>query len=702
MRNRDTRSESGSDALVRAIARHGTTHVDGETFEEQLARGVAKARERADDETSRNEDARDGYRAIAELGAILARALGVPAQHRGEHNPEDAAAGNTDPVVALSVARARLGAYARSDPVDRTIVFPGERVWVLEIEQARRETPDTLAVWRSRTADGRPCTRAAGVWIHGPGATPDAPMVVTARWHEGVANASTCILAAEHADASAAGGKAKRAGLIERRQRTLPSKVMAEIMVPVALAWLDAHRGDAPPTHAPGRQRSEAGGPPRLRTVAAPTPAAKPNWLTATPKRCAERIVIEMAREGWRLGARNPIGAWRSSWAGWAESGVVAWGVMGAEQAPFETHAWADAAEALKHDSERHRTDTHPAVGALATLVRRMLAQTGRTHLASASTARTLVGIEIPTRLWQALREAGPAPDGLETIDRADREWLVEIERPGDEDPELLTLWSDGVRSEGMAAFVCPEDGDREAISVMAWRTNGETVIDHGAVALRCPAQASDPGNTSANTSLRTLIEGLGAPRTGAIARARTAIALHIANRGEPAPLGPYRPAHTHGSEKTEHQDRSGYGTTDLFALDRAPDPERSHHAIGSAEPGGSRTGTALQARQRVQAHFKRQAIGPGRKSRRLIVIESYYRGPAPREDQIAITRLAETHANARESDASLEADDNDRSSTSGYPSRDGHGHFAPRASSVRRTGTPSKRRRQALPPSVG
>ena len=127
MRNRHARSESAGDALVRAIARHGTTRADGERFAEQLARGGAKARERADDGTNRNEDARDGYRAIAELGAILGRAIGVPVPSSAGNDRANGTPGNSDPVVALSVPRARLGAYARSDPVDRTIVFPGAR-----------------------------------------------------------------------------------------------------------------------------------------------------------------------------------------------------------------------------------------------------------------------------------------------------------------------------------------------------------------------------------------------------------------------------------------------------------------------------------------------------------------------------------------------------------------------------------------------
>ena len=130
--------------------------------------------------------------------------------------------------------------------------------------------------------------------------------------------------------------------------------------------------------------------------------------------------------------------------------------------------------------------------------------------------------------------------------------------------------------------------------------------------------------------------------RTGTIARVRSAIGLHLSADEDPTALGPYR-ASTAGAQTPREAAREPRGAfTALFALRRASEPERGEdratakagHRHGGREP--------LFELQEVAPHWKRQAHGPRHSRRRWIVIERYERGPAPTEDQIEVTRLAE------------------------------------------------------------
>ena len=91
----------------------------------------------------------------------------------------------------------------------------------------------------------------------------------------------------------------------------------------------------------------------------------------------------------------------------------------------------------------------------------------------------------------------------------------------------------------------------------------------------------------------------------------------------------------------TKSGERRGSFTA-LFALRRAPEPERAEDR-GTAKAGHRAGGRgALRELQVVRPHWKRQAHGPRRSRRRWIVVERYERGPASAEDQIEVTRLAE------------------------------------------------------------
>ena len=94
---------------------------------------------------------------------------------------------------------------------------------------------------------------------------------------------------------------------------------------PAALAWLDRHGGSAEPAGRFGAHDARPGA--RRRSVV-PVPAVPPTpvppWVSAPAERAVEAVVLAVAREGYRIGASCPVGAWRRGWDGYAEMGAIA------------------------------------------------------------------------------------------------------------------------------------------------------------------------------------------------------------------------------------------------------------------------------------------------------------------------------------------------------------------------------------------
>ena len=277
---------------------------------------------------------------------------------------------------------------------------------------------------------------------------------------------------------------------------------------------------------------------------------------------------------------------------------------------------------------------------------------TGRNHVARAPDERTLCALEIPARLWRALREAGPCPEPPAPPDLTARWWLVEIEHPADDEPNAIALWEEDGAEIALAAFLDVDETSRTPfVTMVTWRTAPDGERSRAGVAvLKYPVHVDDPASPESCAGTKLVIDTLAGPDAGSVARAKTAIALHLANDGEAAPLGAYR-ASSAGTRSPREValERRGSFTT-LFALKRAPEPERGNdHATGQS--GQRRGGRGpLLAQQEVGPHWKRQVYGPRHSRRRWIVIEPYKRGPAPEDDQIVVTRLAERQRPARDS----------------------------------------------------
>ena len=517
----------------------------------------------------------ESQRSVVELGTILWHAM------EGERDAPELAPWMTpphaDPIVALSLSRQHITQYAAREAVDRTCAFPGDRVWLVEIERAKGDTPAGIAVWRSRGPNGQWRTRCACVWTHGRIRIGHASAVIGAQWAIGGngATAGACVLGANSDHATRAATDGSRNAVLARRQNAIGKQMIARIVVPAALAWLDAHGGNARPAghvgeggaqeaaeHAPCRPPSR---------IVAPVPGAArtpaPAWLAAEPERAVEAIVIGAAREGFRIGASCPVPVWRRGWTGHAEMGAVAWHAIGDLRAQIDADTWCAMERTLGAGSLEER-GAHPALAATSALVRKMLEQTGRSHVAR-------------------------------------------------------------------AGFLCPgERGGPPFITVVTWRTTPEGErSSEGLAALRAPVYADDPDNPDnpeSRAGLDQIIETLAAPHTRPVARAKTAIALHLANNAEAPALGSYRPSA--GSARARCGDagaRPPRSITALFAIERAPEPK--HGEDRATGQGGHRRvgGRPLLARQKVGPHWKRQAYGPRLSRRRWIVIERYERGPA-------------------------------------------------------------------------
>ena len=231
----------------------------------------------------------------------------------------------------------------------------------------------------------------------------------------------------------------------------------------------------------------------------------------------------------------------------------------------------------------------------------------------------------------------------MRELDLSERWWLVEVEDPADDEPNAVALWEADGAEVALAAFLGVDDGNGASwLTVVTWRTmaDGER-SGAGLAALRCPVHVDDPDNAESRAGTQHVIDTLAAPDTGPVARAKTAIAVHLASDGRAAPLASYRASTAGAGARSEVLPAGRASITALFALERAPEPEPAElRSAGEGDRWGG--GGRLHARHHVRAHWKRQAFGPRLARRRWIVVEGYARGPEPQEDQIVMTRLAQ------------------------------------------------------------
>ena len=140
-----------------------------------------------------------------------------------------------------------------------------------------------------------------------------------ARWDAdgGNAVASGCVIGPSWEEAARVTKGAVLEAVLARRRDAIGKELIARIVVPAALAWLDRHAGAARPAGRFGagdartpKIRHRPGLPARMvYTVPGSTRTPPPAWITAEAQRAAEAVVLATAREGWRIGANSPVQA---------------------------------------------------------------------------------------------------------------------------------------------------------------------------------------------------------------------------------------------------------------------------------------------------------------------------------------------------------------------------------------------------------
>ena len=291
----------------------------------------------------------------------------------------------------------------------------------------------------------------------------------------------------------------------------------------------------------------------------------------------------------------------------------------------------------------------------------KVLTQTRRHAVIQYRAPGTVYGLKVPDKLWRAISEAGPHPQPSDV--HADGAWwYVEIEAPGPGEPRAVGLWNQTdangeTLKTGIGIWTNGPDASPETPVLVAWRIepgdprpggswavigrDGTTPIAPGTISY----QFHRSGDRDREMEERSYV--LFGGEHPLVDRVRAAITEHLV-RGKSEPLqlapGPLRPARTNGGDTGDDAPEAA-GSESVFVLVRAPEPVRSSADPGGADPrerGRDGLDRPLGERHYVNAHYKRQAHGPGSQLRKIICVEGYWRGPEPGDDEIMLTRMAE------------------------------------------------------------
>ena len=163
--------------------------------------------------------------------------------------------------------------------------------------------------------------------------------------------------------------------------------------------------------------------------------------------------MLGTAREGWHIGIHATVPAWRAGWAGYAEMAALAWIRIKDLTRPIDAGTWRmlEQTPEAEHPGPRR---PHPALVATSALVRKMLVQTGRAHFAKARTnARSARSRSHKRSGARCARR--PCPEPFDPPDLTEQWWLVEIERPGNDERNAVALWNAAEGAEvTLAAFL--------------------------------------------------------------------------------------------------------------------------------------------------------------------------------------------------------------------------------------------------------
>ena len=354
----------------------------------------------------------EGQRSVAELGAILWHALGG-ALDAPEFEPQIAPP-HTDPVVALAhlPPAPRRVRRARSDRPQHRV--PGT-ARVAHRNRARQGRHARRRRGVAKPRDRRRMAHALRVYLDTRADRVDDPPACDRRAVGGRRQQRTRGGVRARGLVGAGDTRGRRRSE-ERRDRTAPERDRqaddGADRDPGGARVARRTRRSRPPCGTVRCRTTGKGRTPRAHRAtrcAHPRARRRRRGSAPHPSVRVEAIVLRTAGEGWRVGAACPVREWSDGWAGYAELGAVAWAAIDDLDRRTDSNTWSAMEQAFREDRLAHAS-AHPALEATSALVRKMLEQTGRNHVAHAPDERTLCALEVPARLWRALAEAGPCP----------------------------------------------------------------------------------------------------------------------------------------------------------------------------------------------------------------------------------------------------------------------------------------------------
>ena len=426
-------------------------------------------------------------------------------------------------------------------------------------------------------------------------------------------------------DGTRAAGDASRRAVLVRRRNAIGPQMMARIAVPAALAWRDDRVG-APALRDGSAPRSARvlGHRPRIvHPVRAAGRGPAPAWFGAAPERAAEAIVLRAAGEGWRVGASCPVPEWRDGWAGYAEMGAVAWAAIDDPDRRIDSETWI-AMEATLREGALAAHGAHPGLEAMSALVRKMLEQTDRNHVACAPDDRTLCAAGDPCPTVARARRGGTL-SGAAGATGTDRSVVARRDRA----PGRRRAERDRVLGRGR--------GVQRARRLPRRRGRQGGVVPHGghlARRGRRRAHASGCRRARIPRCASTIRKAPRARRRGGGRHRHALRARHRpdrtrADRDRAAPRTRWSAGPARGPTARAPGRQARRGTAPPRRNVRSP---RSSRSSARPSPSGAKSagraracvgaaeGGPLLARQEVGPHWKRQAYGPRYSRRKWIV----------------------------------------------------------------------------------
>ena len=650
------RGRGGIDAILHAYAMVGMGEANaGETLAGVLAAGM-----RAVGDVQGPGGARTGAYAGGDTQWSLAReaSLELVAMVCAALGPQRTAARwcpNPRPLRAVAMG-ANIVREVRRREYHQALEAEPAANWYVELPDAGRKSPRGVALWRRDRAGGERWM-LAGVWTRGLEGASAHPTMVIEEWNmEAGTRVGEVIQFCGQDEQARDPGEARVMEVRERMTDTIMGCVGAalahspprrERALVNAGYWNRAvagARAKREPARALAREMARR----HIVECVALGPLDAGRSPIAAPRTALECVVAAARRtareEGHNIALSTPLG---THWTEEAELGAIVW---------HARNALAESEDAVVRygraapESTLERPCVFPGA-ALRTLMSRTIAASGGAAVYDTKAYEPLEAVLVPAKTWADIAAAGPPPQDTDPFGDGSehRAWYLEIERPAKGEPAGYALWWDEAEERATVMGIWTEGpgASREAPRISAFKIgekgSGARV---GTVRLgRGDAQAKEGRAASevAGAALQALTGGTPSLGTRAMAAAheqRLRLAARMAGETPPQPQRWAAPAPTEPGRAPAAAHPDG-----LFAIARMEPAPGPPAAQGAGTTRASDAARAVRERHWVRAHWKRQRYGPQGKRRKVVLIESYERGPAPGAEQIVMLRMREDTA---------------------------------------------------------